>query len=120
MSNDPSPVDRTTVLEVTGMTCGHCVSAVTQELETIKEVSKVSVILREGGTSEVTVVSDTPLEEDALRAAADEARYGLTAARADHCASPPPPPHPPTTSHPCPPPRRPPRRSVRWTWPSTG
>ncbi|HLS73651.1 MAG TPA: heavy metal-associated domain-containing protein [Actinomycetaceae bacterium] len=83
MSNDPSPVDRTTVLEVTGMTCGHCVSAVTEELETIKEVSKVSVILREGGTSEVTVVSDIPLEESALRAAVDEAGYELTAVRVD-------------------------------------
>ena len=83
MSNDPSPIDRTTVLEVEGMTCGHCVSAVTQELEEITDVSKVSVVLREGGTSEVTVVSDTVLEESALRAAVDEAGYSVTAVRVD-------------------------------------
>ena len=84
MSTDPSPVDRTTVLEVEGMTCGHCVSAVTEELDAIKEVSKVSVVLRNGGTSEVTVVSDTPLEEPVLRAAVDEAGYTLTAVRTDN------------------------------------
>ena len=84
MSNDPSPVDRTTVLEVEGMTCGHCVSAVTEELDAIKEVSKVSVVLRNGGTSEVTVVSDTPLEEPVLRAAVDEAGYTPTAVRTDN------------------------------------
>ncbi|WP_454085533.1 heavy-metal-associated domain-containing protein [Georgenia sp. Marseille-Q6866] len=84
MSTDPSPIDRTTVLEVQGMTCGHCVSAVTQELETVKDVSKVSVILRNGGTSEVTVVSDAVLDEDALRAAVDEAGYSVTAIHTDN------------------------------------
>ncbi|PYF99030.1 Copper chaperone CopZ [Georgenia satyanarayanai] len=84
MSTDPSPIDRTTVLEVEGMTCGHCVSAVTRELEDVKDVSKVSVILRNGGTSEVTVVSDAVLDEDALRAAVDEAGYTVTAVRADN------------------------------------
>lgn len=83
MSNDPSPIDRTTVLDVAGMTCGHCVSAVTKELEAIEPVSKVSVILREGGTSEVTVVSDVRLDEAALRAAVDEAGYDLTAVHVD-------------------------------------
>lgn len=84
MSNDPSPVDRTTVLDVDGMTCAHCVSAVTRELEAIEDVSKVSIILREGGTSEVTVVSDAPLDEGALRTAVDEAGYTVTAVHADN------------------------------------
>ena len=84
MSTDPSPIDRTTVLDVEGMTCSHCVSAVTRELEDIKDVSKVSVILRNGGTSEVTVVSDAVLDEDALRAAVDEAGYTVTAVHVDH------------------------------------
>ncbi|WP_324653422.1 heavy-metal-associated domain-containing protein [Georgenia sp. H159] len=84
MSTDPSPIDRTTVLEVEGMTCGHCVSAVTRELEEVKDVTKVSVILRNGETSEVTVVSDAVLDEDALRAAVDEAGYTVTAVHADN------------------------------------
>ncbi len=84
MSTDPSPIDRTTVLEVEGMTCGHCVSAVTRELEDVKDVSKISVILRDGGTSEVTVVSDAVLDEAALRAAVDEAGYTVTAVRTDN------------------------------------
>lgn len=84
MSTDPSPIDRTTVLDVEGMTCAHCVSAVTRELETVQDVTKVSVILRDGGTSEVTVVSDAVLDEGALRAAVDEAGYTVSAVRADN------------------------------------
>jgi len=84
MSTDPSPIDRTTVLEVEGMTCAHCVSAVTQELENVQDVSKVSIILREGATSEVTVVSDAVLDQDALRAAVDEAGYTVTAIHVDN------------------------------------
>ena len=84
MSTDPSPIDRTTVLEVEGMTCAHCMSAVTQELENVQDVSKVSIILREGATSEVTVVSDAVLDQDALRAAVDEAGYTVTPIHVDN------------------------------------
>ncbi|MEE6281739.1 heavy-metal-associated domain-containing protein [Georgenia sunbinii] len=83
MSNDPSPVDRTTVIDVEGMTCAHCVAAVTEELSAVPDVSKVSVILRDGGTSEATVVSDAVLDQDALRAAVDEAGYTVTAIHVD-------------------------------------
>jgi len=66
-----------TTLHVTGMTCGHCVSAVTSELSAVAGVESVSVDLVAGGTSAVTVHSsrDVPLEE--LRAAVDEAGYEL-------------------------------------------
>lgn len=84
MSNDPSPIDRTTVIDVQGMTCGHCVSAVTEEIEAVPDVSKVSILLREGGTSEVTVVSDTVLDPDVLRAAIDEAGYTVSAVHVDN------------------------------------
>ncbi|WP_102509729.1 cation transporter [Sanguibacter massiliensis] len=67
-----------TTLDVTGMTCGHCVSAVTKELEAVSGVKNVSVDLNVGEASEVTVVSDDVLEEDALRAAIDEAGYEIT------------------------------------------
>jgi copper ion binding protein len=59
---------------VQGMTCGHCVSSVTEEVGRIEGVRKVDVDLA-GGT--VTVVSDEPVTEDAVRAAVTEAGYEL-------------------------------------------
>ena len=58
---------------VTGMTCGHCVQAVTSEFETLDGVSHVEVELVAGGTSTVTVTSSTPLEDTQVAAALDEA-----------------------------------------------
>jgi len=63
----------TKAFPVTGMTCGHCVQAVTGELETLDGVSHVEVELVAGGTSTVTVTSSTPLEETQVAAALDEA-----------------------------------------------
>jgi copper chaperone len=65
----------TTVYNVTGMTCGHCVSAVTDEISAIPGVRAVEVDLHAGATSPVTVTSDAPLDEQAVRAAVDEAGY---------------------------------------------
>lgn len=67
----------TTTYAVSGMTCGHCVNAVTEELQSLPGVREVSVDLTAGGTSSVRVVSDSPLPEDAVRAAVDEAGYEL-------------------------------------------
>ena len=64
----------TSTYTVTGMTCGHCVSAVTQEISAIDGVGDVRVDL---GSGAVTVTSDAPLAEDAVRAAVDEAGYEL-------------------------------------------
>ena len=64
----------TTTYTVTGMTCGHCVSAVTQEISAIDGVADVQVDL---GSGAVTVTSDGPLSEEAVRAAVDEAGYEL-------------------------------------------
>ncbi|PFG20871.1 heavy-metal-associated domain-containing protein [Serinibacter salmoneus] len=66
-----------TTIDVTGMTCGHCVSAVTKELEGVEGVKRVTVELHNGGTSHVTVMSAKPLEEPALREAVDEAGYAV-------------------------------------------
>ncbi len=66
-----------TTLSVDGMTCGHCVQSVTEELTAVPGVKDVSVELRNGGSSPVTVVSDEPLPADAVRAAVDEAGYTL-------------------------------------------
>ena len=64
----------TSTYTVTGMTCGHCVSAVTQEISAIDGVGDVRVDLASGA---VTVTSDAPLSPDAVRAAVDEAGYEL-------------------------------------------
>ena len=62
---------------VTGMTCGHCVQAVTDEVSALPGVKAVTVELAPGATSQVTVVSDAPLDTDAVRGAVDEAGYAL-------------------------------------------
>ena len=67
----------TTTYGVTGMTCGHCVAAVTGELTKVAGVRAVSVDLVAGGTSAVTVTSDAPLPLETVRAAVDEAGYDL-------------------------------------------
>lgn len=69
----------TTTYAVSGMTCAHCVAAVTEELGLLDEVSTVDVDLNTGGTSLVTVTSAAPLPVEAVRAAVDEAGYTLIA-----------------------------------------
>jgi copper chaperone CopZ len=63
----------TQTFPVTGMTCGHCVSAVTEEIKAIPGVSDVSVELVAGGTSSVTVASEQLVGEAEVAAALDEA-----------------------------------------------
>ncbi len=64
----------TSTYTVTGMTCGHCVQAVTGELTGLPGVAGVEVDL---GTGSVTVTSAEPLSDEAVRAAVDEAGYEL-------------------------------------------
>jgi copper chaperone len=59
---------------VTGMTCGHCVASVTEEVQEIPGVTAVDVVLDSGA---VTVTSEQPLTEDAVRDAVEEAGYQL-------------------------------------------
>ena len=61
---------------VTGMTCGHCVASVTEEISEIDGVTDVAVDLPTGA---VTVTSRDPLDDDAVRAAVEEAGYRLAA-----------------------------------------
>jgi len=58
---------------VTGMTCQHCVNAVTGELTALGGVSSVVVDLVPGGESLVTVVSDAPLAQQVVAGALGEA-----------------------------------------------
>ncbi|MDO0911211.1 heavy-metal-associated domain-containing protein [Streptomyces sp. DT2A-34] len=64
----------TTVYKVSGMTCGHCEGAVSQEISALEGVTAVTAVAK---TGEVTVASATPLDEEAVRAAVDEAGYEL-------------------------------------------
>ena len=59
--------------QVSGMTCEHCVRAVTSELEQVAGVQEVTVALNPGGLSAVTVSSAAPLTAGAVAAALDEA-----------------------------------------------
>jgi copper chaperone len=59
---------------VSGMTCAHCVSSVTEEVQEIPGVDKVAVVLETGA---LTVTSSRPLDDDAVKAAVEEAGYRL-------------------------------------------
>jgi copper chaperone len=63
----------TATYQVTGMTCAHCAQAVTEELTNLDGVRGVTIDLRPGGESAVTVASDAPLTAEAVAAALDEA-----------------------------------------------
>ena len=67
----------TTTYPVTGMTCGHCVTSVTEEVSALPGVPGVDIDLVPGGTSQVTVTSQEPLDRTAVAAAVDEAGYQL-------------------------------------------
>ncbi|QIS22752.1 heavy-metal-associated domain-containing protein [Nocardia terpenica] len=62
----------TSTYTVTGMTCGHCVSAVQQEIGRIDGVTGVEVDL---DTGRVQVESTAPISDAAVAAAVDEAGY---------------------------------------------
>ena len=63
----------TTTYQVTGMTCGHCVQAVSSEVSAIDGVTDVQVDLESG---RVDVTGENVTEDD-VRAAVDEAGYAL-------------------------------------------
>jgi copper chaperone len=65
----------TATYTVSGMTCGHCVSAVTEEVTQVPGVIAVEVDLASGA---LTVTSEAPVDEDAVRAAVEEAGYEVS------------------------------------------
>jgi copper chaperone CopZ len=64
----------TSIWTVTGMTCGHCVKAVTEEVSAIDGVESVEVDLETGA---VTVVASADPPREQMAAAVDEAGYVL-------------------------------------------
>ncbi|MEU6229167.1 heavy-metal-associated domain-containing protein [Streptomyces sp. NPDC047042] len=69
-----TPGSVTAVYQVTGMSCGHCEGSVSAEISELAGVTSVKAV---AATGEVTVVSETPLDEAAVRAAVDEAGFEL-------------------------------------------
>ncbi|MCW2666144.1 MAG: Heavy metal transport/detoxification protein [Frankiales bacterium] len=59
---------------VSGMTCGHCVASVTEEVSELPGVTDVAVDL---GSGRLTVTSAEPLGADTVRGAVEEAGYSL-------------------------------------------
>jgi len=68
-----------TSIEVSGMTCGHCVSSVTEELEALDGVENVDVDLNAGGISTVTISSARELSPAEIGEAVAEAGYLVVA-----------------------------------------
>ncbi|MDQ3053427.1 MAG: heavy-metal-associated domain-containing protein [Actinomycetota bacterium] len=64
----------TSTYTVIGMTCGHCVNSVTEEVKQVPGVTDLNVDLTTGG---LTVTSQTPVDDTAVRAAVEEAGYQL-------------------------------------------
>jgi copper ion binding protein len=62
----------TSTYTVKGMTCDHCVQSVTEEVSEVPGVSGVDVDL---GSGRVTVSSEQPVDDAAIRAAVSEAGY---------------------------------------------
>lgn len=65
-------MNTTSTFTVKGMTCGHCVAAVTEEVSKLEHVNTVGVDLESGV---VTIDSDGPIDPAAFAAAVDEAGY---------------------------------------------
>ena len=64
----------TSTWTVTGMTCGHCVASVTEEVMELPGVETVDVVLDSG---QVSVTSKQPLARDQVETAVTEAGYQL-------------------------------------------
>ena len=69
-----SDMSTTSTFTVTGMTCGHCVASVTEEVQEIDGVEDVQVVLETGS---LTVTSAQPLDDATVRAAVEEAGYAV-------------------------------------------
>lgn len=74
-AENTNPNPNSITLKIDGMTCGHCVASVTEELREVPGVSDVDIDLTAGGTSTATVTVSAPVEKSVLEAAVTEAGY---------------------------------------------
>jgi len=65
-------MSETATFTVTGMTCGHCVASVTEEVQELRGVENVDVVLETGA---VTITSSGTVDDAAVKAAVEEAGY---------------------------------------------
>jgi copper chaperone len=65
----------TTTVSISGMTCGHCVSSVTEEISAIEGVQDVTVDLNKGGISTAVVTSENHIDPEQIGEAVAEAGY---------------------------------------------
>ena len=59
---------------VTGMTCGHCVASLTEEVSEIPGVENVDVVLETGA---LTITGTARIDPAAVRAAVEEAGHQI-------------------------------------------
>jgi copper chaperone len=76
LSRTPRTFIGSTTFTVTGVTCGHCQRAVTEEIAAVDGVESVTVDSA-SGTVTVTVTADRPVDRADIAAAVDEAGYAL-------------------------------------------
>ncbi|HET8594998.1 MAG TPA: heavy-metal-associated domain-containing protein [Intrasporangium sp.] len=67
-------MSQTASYTVTGMTCGHCVASVTEEVQEIPGVENVDVVLDTGA---LTITSAESIDPATVKAAVEEAGYQL-------------------------------------------
>ncbi|WP_026533845.1 heavy-metal-associated domain-containing protein [Arthrobacter sp. H14] len=68
-----------TIVDISGMTCGHCVASVTEELQSIDGVENVEVDLNKSGISTTTITSSKKLSDAEIGEAVAEAGYLVVA-----------------------------------------
>jgi len=89
ISLDPSPVDRSHArLQISGMTCSHCVNSVTNALGSLNAIDKASIIVKlDTMTADFDYVPGD-LTEDMVRDAIDAAGYDVETVDLDTSLSP--------------------------------
>jgi copper ion binding protein len=73
-SEEGTTMSETSTYTVVGMTCGHCVASVSEEVGEVAGVANVEIDLDSG---RMTVTSDSALDDAQVKAAVEEAGYAL-------------------------------------------
>lgn len=71
-----------TTVTISGMTCGHCVMSVKEEIEALPGVTGVDVNLVAGGLSTATVTAEREITVPEISEAVAEAGYTVVAENA--------------------------------------
>ena len=67
-------------IKVAGMTCDHCVKAITEELSKISGVTTVNIELNTDAPTPVNIVADIDISDADITAAIEEAGYTIAVA----------------------------------------